>query len=81
METPLAITAFTQDFLDRQGMHNGPRSSPVRAQRAVRHWPRLRYRRNDTWRDLPRLPPRLAKALVAIHLDGFYSPRPQERWR
>jgi iron complex outermembrane receptor protein len=21
METPLAITAFTQDFLDRQGIH------------------------------------------------------------
>jgi len=76
METPLAITAFPQDFLDRQGIHTardlagtapnvqfgtGPDSGTAATIRGV------------TSTDFTEV----GEGAVAIHLDGFYSPRPQ----
>jgi iron complex outermembrane recepter protein len=76
METPLSITAFTQDFLDREGIHTardlagtapnvqlgtGADSGTAATIRGV------------TSTDFTEV----GEGAVAIHLDGFYSPRPQ----
>ena len=76
METPLAITAFTQDYLDREGIHTardlagtapnvqlgtGADSGTAATIRGV------------TSTDFTEV----GEGAVAIHLDGFYSPRPQ----
>ena len=76
MQTPLAITAFTQDFLDREGIRNardlagtapnvqlgtGADSGTAATIRGV------------TSTDFTEV----GEGAVAIHLDGFYSPRPQ----
>jgi iron complex outermembrane recepter protein len=76
METPLAITAFTQDYLDRQGIRSardlagtapnvqlgvGDDSGTAASIRGV------------TSTDFTEV----GEGAVAIHLDGFYSPRPQ----
>jgi iron complex outermembrane recepter protein len=76
METPLAITAFTQDYLDREGIRSardlagtapnvqlgvGDDSGTAATIRGV------------TSTDFTEV----GEGAVAIHLDGFYSPRPQ----
>lgn len=76
MQTPLAITAFTQDFLDREGVRTardlagtapnvqlgtGADSGTAATIRGV------------TSTDFTEV----GEGAVAIHLDGFYSPRPQ----
>ena len=76
MQTPLAITAFTQDFLDREGIRNardlagtapnvqlgtGADSGTAATIRGV------------TSTDFTEV----GEGAVAIHSDGFYSPRPQ----
>src|ERR1044072_7419545 len=75
MQTPLAITAFTQDFLDREGIRNardlagtapnvqlgtGADSGTAATIRGV------------TSTDFPEV----GRGGGAIPLDGFYSPRP-----
>lgn len=76
MQTPLAISAFTQDYLDRQGIRTardlagtapnvqlgtGTDSGTAATIRGV------------TSTDFTEV----GEGAVAIHLDGFYSPRPQ----
>src|SRR5262245_56309608 len=76
MQTPLAITPFTQDDLDREGIRNardlagtapnvqlgtGADSGTAATIRGV------------TSTDFTEV----GEGAVAIHLDGFYSPRPQ----
>ena len=76
MQTPLAITAFTQDYLDREGVRTardlagtapnvqlgtGADSGTAATIRGV------------TSTDFTEV----GEGAVAIHLDGFYSPRPQ----
>lgn len=76
MQTPLAISAFTQDYLDRQGVRSardlagtapnvqlgtGADSGTAATIRGV------------TSTDFTEV----GEGAVAIHLDGFYSPRPQ----
>jgi len=76
MQTPLAITAFTQDYLDREGIRSardlagtapnvqlgtGADSGTAATIRGV------------TSTDFTEV----GEGAVAIHLDGFYSPRPQ----
>jgi iron complex outermembrane receptor protein len=76
METPLAVSAITQDYLDREGLTSardlsgtvpnlqlatGPDSGTATTIRGV------------TSTDFTEV----GEGAVAIHLDGFYSPRPQ----
>src|SRR5262245_49429612 len=76
MQTPLAVTAFTQDYLDREGIRSardlagtapnvqlgtGADSGTAATIRGV------------TSTDFTEV----GEGAVAIHLDGFYSPRPQ----
>lgn len=76
MQTPLAISAFTQDYLDREGIRSardlagtapnvqlgtGSDSGTAATIRGV------------TSTDFTEV----GEGAVAIHLDGFYSPRPQ----
>lgn len=76
MQTPLAITAFTQDFLDREGVRSARDLAGIA--------PNLQLGtgadsgtaatiRGVTSTDFTEV----GEGAVAIHLDGFYSPRPQ----
>jgi iron complex outermembrane recepter protein len=76
MQTPLAITAFTQDFLEREGVRT--------ARDLAGTAPNLQLGtgadsgtaatiRGVTSTDFTEV----GEGAVAIHLDGFYSPRPQ----
>ncbi len=76
MQTPLAITAFTQDFLDREGVRSARDLAGIA--------PNLQLGtgadsgtaatiRGVTSTDFTEV----GEGAIAIHLDGFYSPRPQ----
>ncbi|MDX1582859.1 MAG: TonB-dependent receptor plug domain-containing protein, partial [Thermoanaerobaculia bacterium] len=77
METPVAVTAFEQDELDKQGVHSADelaslvpnmdiatingQSTPIISMRGIRST-------NET---------ELGDPAVGVHLDGIYSPRMQ----
>lgn len=76
METPLAITAFTQDYLDREGIRT--------ARDLATTAPNVQLGVGDdsgtaaTIRGVTSTDfTEVGEGAVAIHLDGFYSPRPQ----
>ena len=86
MQTPLAITALSQDYLDREGVRYGARPGRHCSRTATRHRRRLRHGRDDPRRHLDRLhrsrrrrgrdsPRRLLLAAPAGHARADVRPR------
>jgi iron complex outermembrane receptor protein len=76
MQTPLSISAFTQDFIDREGVRTARDLSGAAPNVQLSTGPdsgTAATIRGITSTDFTEV----GEGAVAIHFDGFYSPRPQ----